>query len=195
MASPTRMCPKAIDPYQAFEQTERSWTGWSQPFEGAGDWSEAVIRSLLTLRAMIFQPSGGMVAAPTTSLPEQLGGSRNWDYRYCWLRDATFTLLALMNGGYADEATAMACLACPCPWRRTGVGSGSLWASAASVIFLNVRSRGFLDMAVRSLSVPETRRPANCSSIFMARCSMRSIKAASAGLSPTPPTGCCKSSC
>ena len=63
-----------------------------------------MIRSLLTLRALIFQPSGGIIAAPTTSLPEQLGGSRNWDYRYCWLRDATFTLLALMNGGYAHEA-------------------------------------------------------------------------------------------
>ncbi len=97
--------PKAIDPYAALEQTERSWDAWSKPFEGAGEWSEAVIRSLLTLRAMIFQPSGGIVAAPTTSLPEQLGGSRNWDYRFCWLRDATFTLLALMNGGYADEAT------------------------------------------------------------------------------------------
>ncbi|MGH6843197.1 MAG: glycoside hydrolase family 15 protein [Methylocella sp.] len=96
--------PKAIDPYQALEQTERGWTAWSQAAEGAGHWSEAVIRSLLTLRALIFQPSGGIVAAPTTSLPEQLGGSRNWDYRYCWLRDATFTLLALMNGGYAGEA-------------------------------------------------------------------------------------------
>jgi GH15 family glucan-1,4-alpha-glucosidase len=96
--------PKLIDPYQALEQTERGWTTWSQPAEGAGKWSEAVIRSLLTLRALIFQPSGGIVAAPTTSLPEQLGGSRNWDYRFCWLRDATFTLLALMNGGYAHEA-------------------------------------------------------------------------------------------
>jgi GH15 family glucan-1,4-alpha-glucosidase len=96
--------PKRIDPYQALEQTERGWTTWSQPAEGAGKWSEAVIRSLLTLRALIFQPSGGIVAAPTTSLPEQLGGSRNWDYRFCWLRDATFTLLALMNGGYAHEA-------------------------------------------------------------------------------------------
>jgi len=96
--------PSAIDPYQALEQTERSWSAWSQPFDCAGQWSEAVIRSLLTLRALIFQPSGGIIAAPTTSLPEQLGGSRNWDYRFCWLRDATFTLLALMNAGYAHEA-------------------------------------------------------------------------------------------
>ena len=97
--------PKAIDPNQTLEKTERSWTAWSQPFEGAGEWSEAVIRSLLTLRALIFERSGSIVAAPTTSLPEQLGGSRNWDYRFCWLRDATFTLLALMNAGYANEAT------------------------------------------------------------------------------------------
>ena len=96
--------PQPIDPDRALEHTESVWTAWSQKFEGAGQWSEAVIRSLLTLRALIFQPSGGIVAAPTTSLPEQLGGSRNWDYRFCWLRDATFTLLALMNAGYAGEA-------------------------------------------------------------------------------------------
>jgi GH15 family glucan-1,4-alpha-glucosidase len=96
--------PRAIDPYSALEQTELDWTSWSQSFEGAGEWSDAVIRSLLTLRALIFAPSGGIVAAPTTSLPEQLGGARNWDYRFCWLRDATFTLLALMNAGYAEEA-------------------------------------------------------------------------------------------
>ncbi len=101
-----REIPKPIDPYAALEQTERDWTAWSQPVDGAGEWSEAVIRSLLTLRALIFRPSGGMVAAPTTSLPEQLGGSRNWDYRFCWLRDATLTLLALMNAGYAEEAKA-----------------------------------------------------------------------------------------
>ncbi len=96
--------PRAIDPDLALEKTEASWSAWSKPFEGAGQWSEAVIRSLITLRALIFQDSGGIVAAPTTSLPEQLGGTRNWDYRFCWLRDATFTLLALMNAGYAEEA-------------------------------------------------------------------------------------------
>ncbi|WOJ90269.1 glycoside hydrolase family 15 protein [Methylocapsa polymorpha] len=96
--------PRAIDPYKALEQTERTWLAWSKTFEHAGPWSEAAIRSLLTLRALIFQPSGGIVAAPTTSLPERLGGGRNWDYRFCWLRDATFTLLALMNAGYVNEA-------------------------------------------------------------------------------------------
>lgn len=96
--------PQAIDPLTALAQTERTWREWSQNLEHAGPWTDVVMRSLITLRALIYQPSGAMVAAPTTSLPEYPGGNRNWDYRFCWLRDATFTLIALMSAGCEDEA-------------------------------------------------------------------------------------------
>jgi GH15 family glucan-1,4-alpha-glucosidase len=88
------------------EQTEEFWRAWSDRCQPAGRWTEAVRRSLLTLKALSYEPTGGIVAAATTSLPEQIGGPRNWDYRYCWLRDATLTLLAFMNLGYQDEARA-----------------------------------------------------------------------------------------
>jgi GH15 family glucan-1,4-alpha-glucosidase len=184
--------PSAIDPYQALEQTERNWSAWSQPFEGAGQWSEAVIRSLLTLRALIFQPSGGIIAAPTTSLPEQVGGSRNWDYRFCWLRDATFTLLALMNAGYAHEAMRWRA------WLVRALGGEParvqiLYDSAASAILRNARCHGFPATPARNRCASAMRRPVSCSSIFMARFSMHCIIAASGGLSPMPPIGCFKS--
>ena len=84
----------------------RIWRSWSRRLKYKGKYRDAVERSLITLKAMTFRPTGGIVAAATTSLPESIGGVRNWDYRYCWLRDTTFTLLALMNGGYFDEAAA-----------------------------------------------------------------------------------------
>jgi GH15 family glucan-1,4-alpha-glucosidase len=84
--------------------TEKFWIGWAGNNKISCPWDEAVVRSLITLKALTYAPTGGMAAAPTTSLPEFVGGARNWDYRYCWLRDATLTLLALMNGGYYEEA-------------------------------------------------------------------------------------------
>jgi len=90
----------------ALSETEAHWTQWVKKCSVTTHWPEAVGRSLMTLKALTYAPTGGMVAAPTTSLPEQIGGLRNWDYRYCWLRDATLTLLALMDSGYFDEAQA-----------------------------------------------------------------------------------------
>ena len=88
----------------ALAEAETFWTGWPAAFKPTGEWSDAVLRSLLTLKALAHRETGGIVAAPTTSLPEQLGGPRNWDYRFCWLRDATFTLYALIGAGFLDEA-------------------------------------------------------------------------------------------
>ena len=96
--------PKPVRPQAELRYTEKFWHEWAGRGTECGRWSGAVRRSLITLKAMTYRPTGGLVAAPTTSLPEQLGGPRNWDYRYCWIRDATLTLLALMNSGYYDEA-------------------------------------------------------------------------------------------
>ncbi|MFN2566001.1 MAG: glycoside hydrolase family 15 protein [Gemmatimonadaceae bacterium] len=98
--------PRAIDPAAALADTEAFWRQWSGRCTYAGEWRDAVVRSLVTLKGLTYRPTGGIVAAPTASLPERIGGSRNWDYRYCWLRDATLTLLALMDAGYYDEAVA-----------------------------------------------------------------------------------------
>jgi GH15 family glucan-1,4-alpha-glucosidase len=98
--------PRRIDPVQAVDDSEAWWGEWASRIAYEGGWQDAVIRSLLTLKALTYAPTGGIVAAPTTSLPEALGGVRNWDYRYCWLRDSTFTLYALMLAGLADEAKA-----------------------------------------------------------------------------------------
>lgn len=98
--------PAPVDAEAALGDAEVFWRDWSSACTDVGRWTEDVRRSLITLKALTYRPTGGIVAAATTSLPEQLGGSRNWDYRFCWLRDATFTLLSLMNGGYYEEAGA-----------------------------------------------------------------------------------------
>jgi GH15 family glucan-1,4-alpha-glucosidase len=97
--------PAPIDPAQALKETQDYWTEWCSHCTYQGVHGDLVMRSLITLKALTYGPTGGIVAAPTTSLPEKLGGARNWDYRFCWLRDATFTLLALMNSGYTEEAS------------------------------------------------------------------------------------------
>src|SRR5205823_6526436 len=96
--------PKSVDAKKALEETETLWKKWTRQCTVECEWGDAVRRSLITLKALTYAPTGGMVAAASTSLPERLGGVRNWDYRYCWLRDATFALYALMTGGYVEEA-------------------------------------------------------------------------------------------
>jgi GH15 family glucan-1,4-alpha-glucosidase len=98
--------PREIDPHRAVAETEAWWREWSGRCSYEGEWRDAVERSLIVLKALTYAPTGGIVAAATTSLPEQLGGVRNWDYRYCWVRDATFALYALMTAGYTAEARA-----------------------------------------------------------------------------------------
>jgi GH15 family glucan-1,4-alpha-glucosidase len=101
--------PPATDADECLEQTASFWTDWVSRCSYQGQYRDAVVRSLITIKALTYAPTGGIVAAPTTSLPEDLGGVRNWDYRYCWLRDATMALEALLRTGYIDEAAA---------WRR-----------------------------------------------------------------------------
>ncbi|MEU3405970.1 glycoside hydrolase family 15 protein [Streptomyces sp. NPDC006670] len=98
--------PARVDPYEALEQSLADWRDWSAECRYEGPYQEAVTRSLITLKALTYAPTGGIAAAATTSLPEELGGVRNWDYRYCWLRDATLTLGALLSTGFRDEARA-----------------------------------------------------------------------------------------
>jgi GH15 family glucan-1,4-alpha-glucosidase len=93
-------------PLNMLSATEQRWRDWSGRCSCQGEWREPVLRSLITLKALTYRPTGGILAAPTTSLPESLGGQRNWDYRFCWLRDSTFTLYALLISGYIDEARA-----------------------------------------------------------------------------------------
>ncbi|MFE2852377.1 glycoside hydrolase family 15 protein [Streptomyces lavendulae] len=101
--------PEQTDPYEALQQSLADWQEWSGRCRYRGPYREAVVRSLITLKGLTYAPTGGIVAAATTSLPEELGGVRNWDYRYCWLRDSTLTLGTLLSTGYLDEAGA---------WRR-----------------------------------------------------------------------------
>jgi len=104
--SSAKPAPAPLDPAKALAETEHFWRQWIGRFDRPTNWPTVTRRSLITLKALVHQPSGGLLAAPTTSLPEAIGGSLNWDYRYCWLRDATFTVGALLNAGYHDEAIA-----------------------------------------------------------------------------------------
>src|SRR6202040_2141578 len=109
--------PPAIDCFDALARTEAFWRQWSDRCPDVGPWTEAVKRSLITLKALTYAPTGGIVAAATTSLPERIGGVRNWDYRYCWLRDATFTLMALMPSATSPNTSSCSCWDASLPMR------------------------------------------------------------------------------
>ncbi|MFJ5994671.1 glycoside hydrolase family 15 protein [Streptomyces sp. NPDC092370] len=98
--------PPLVDPYEALRHSVEDWRAWVSRCRYDGPYRDTVVRSLITLKALTYAPTGGIVAAPTTSLPEEPGGVRNWDYRYCWLRDSTLTLNALLAAGYQEEAEA-----------------------------------------------------------------------------------------
>jgi len=111
--------PPPIDAHDALKATEKIWRDWTRRSTYDGPWQDAVERSLITIKALTYHPTGGVLAAPTTSLPEKLGGERNWDYRLCWLRDSTFTLLSLLNAGFRDEAEAW------CDWLLRAVAGAA----------------------------------------------------------------------
>ena len=148
--------PKQID-RGARARCDRTswWHEWAAKLHiRTGRWHEAVTRSLITLKALTYAPTGGIVAAPTTSLPEQIGGERNWDYRFCWLRDATFTLLALMNAGYYEEASA---------WRDWLLRAVAGSPSQMQIMYGLGGERRLTEMEV-PLAAPATRARSRCGS-------------------------------
>ena len=148
------------------------WTEWVAHCHYDGEWREAVIRSLATLKALTYAPTGGIVAAATTSLPEAIGGERNWDYRYCWLRDATMTLQALLYAGCTDEAKA---------WRewllRAVAGDPQdmqiMYGIAGERRLTEFSCRGCPATRARRRCGSATRRPGSSSSTCTASCSTR----------------------
>ncbi len=142
--------PAPINPAQALQDTEDFWTEWCSrcTYEGAN--RDLVMRSLITLKALTYRPSGGIIAALTTSLPEKLGGTRNWDYRFCWLRDATFTLLALMNSGYTEEALA---------WHNWLLRAAAGWPANMQIMYGIMGERRLLEWEADWLSGYEGAQP------------------------------------
>ncbi len=142
--------PKPLDAVSVTEATRHWWEEWAARCSYQGPWREAVLRSLITLKSLTFAPTGGMVAAATTSLPERIGGVRNWDYRYCWIRDATFSLYALMVGGYTEEAAA---------WRRWLLRTVAGDPASLQILYGPFGERRLPEQIVESLPGYEGSRP------------------------------------
>ncbi len=145
--------PKPLQLLHALKETEKWWKQWSKRCKYKGEWCDAVVRSLITLKALTYAPTGGIVAAPTTSLPEQLGGVRNWDYRFCWLRDATFTLFSLLHAGYLEEA---------CAWREWLLRAIAGTPSNASIMYGVAGERRLTESELDWLPGYENSRPVRC---------------------------------
>ena len=153
--------PSPVDVGTELEDTEREWHDWAAQCRDGGPWNHLVRRSLMTLRALTYRPTGGIIAAATTSLPEKLGGERNWDYRYCWLRDASFTLQALMQGGYYGEAKAWRDCNAPSPAAPSSCRSSTAWPASATC--RSASCRGCPASAARSRYASATPPPSSCS--------------------------------
>jgi len=184
--------PKKVTPDHAFRDTERYWKKWAKRCHRKTPWHDAVVRSLIVLKGLTYAPTGGIVAAATTSLPEEIGGVRNWDYRYCWLRDATLTLIALVSAGYQDEAKS---------WRewllRAIAGSADQMQSCTACAENAVRkSSSFPGYRVTKIQSPfalATVPPVSFSSMFMAKYWARCIARTRPESKTAKPIGACKS--
>ena len=173
---------------EARKQVHSFWTGWAAAFKPAEDWGDAVLRSLLTLKALAHWETGGIVAAATTSLPEQLGGPRNWDYRFCWLRDATFTLYALIGAGFLDEAKAWH------EWLLRAVAGGPddlqiVYGVAGERRLEEFEIPGCRATKARLRSESATGRSDNSNSMSMAKCSTPSTSRAAQAFPPASRPG------
>jgi GH15 family glucan-1,4-alpha-glucosidase len=142
--------PPPIDVDRALIETEQYWEDWAGRCTYRGESRDLVLRSLLTLKALTYAPTGGIVAAATTSLPEQIGGVRNWDYRFCWLRDATLTLYSLMQSGYIEEAEAWT------NWLLRAVGGDP---EQMQIMYGVAGERRLLECELKHLSGYENSRP------------------------------------
>ena len=167
----TRTRPQRIDPEVALAETESFWREWNAQctVDLTPEWRDLLHRSLMVLKTLIYAPTGGIVAAPTTSLPEWIGGVRNWDYRYCWLRDATLTLLALLQAGHIDEALDWRAVAASRRRRRSVGSSRSCTASPASGASPSSSCRGCRATRARRRCGSATRRASRSRSTSTAR--------------------------
>lgn len=161
--------PRAAPVAETLRNVRAQWSDWARTFDAQHEWRDAVLRSLLTLKSLAHWETGGIVAAGTTSLPERIGGERNWDYRYCWLRDSTFTLLALIGSAYLDEAKAWH------QWLLRAVAGSpddvqTMYASRAKDASTNLSSRGCPVTGVQARSGSETLRSSSSNSMSTARC-------------------------